>query len=200
LQIEVYANALPTSISMFVKGATKQTLMENFEEDKTIEFHMKGCKEGQASLVRKESQPSPSRGLLLTRPSGEPTDQNPNKGNGDIEDLQRLVNKLSSEIIDVKRSAGEGNQGQNPYNPFFKINHPFKSIEIPPTYLNIDLGNVAFDYFCTNHQENHSERECPQWIHAMNLVADRFLDEVLLTEQSSILAMNIVNQEEVDPP
>jgi hypothetical protein len=72
LQIEVYANALLASISMFVKRATKKTLAENFEEAKMIEFHMKGCKEGQAFLVRKESQPPPRRGLLLTRPSGTP--------------------------------------------------------------------------------------------------------------------------------
>jgi hypothetical protein len=44
LQIEVYVNALPASISMFVKRATKPTLAENFEEAKTMEFQMKGCK------------------------------------------------------------------------------------------------------------------------------------------------------------
>jgi hypothetical protein len=44
LQIEVYANALPTSISMFVKRATKQTLVKIFEEAKMIEFHMNRCK------------------------------------------------------------------------------------------------------------------------------------------------------------
>ena len=38
LEIEVYANALPTSISMFVKTDAKITLTENFEEAKTIEF------------------------------------------------------------------------------------------------------------------------------------------------------------------
>ena len=38
LQIEVYANTLPTYISMFVKRAAKRTLAENFEEAKTIEF------------------------------------------------------------------------------------------------------------------------------------------------------------------
>ena len=69
-QIEVYANALQTSISMFVKRATKPTLAENFEEAKTIEFQMKGCKEGQVSLAKKEVQPPRRRGLLLTRPPG----------------------------------------------------------------------------------------------------------------------------------
>ena len=53
LQIEVYANALPASISMFVKRVAKHTLAENFEEAKMIEFQMKGCKEGQISLTKK---------------------------------------------------------------------------------------------------------------------------------------------------
>jgi hypothetical protein len=44
LQIKVYSNALPTSISMFVKRAAKLTLAENFEEAKMIEFQMKGFK------------------------------------------------------------------------------------------------------------------------------------------------------------
>jgi hypothetical protein len=174
LQIEVYANALPASISMFVKRVAKATLAENFEEAKMIEFQMKGCKEGQVSLVKKEVQPPPRRGLLLTRPPGKQTEQGPEKGSGDIEYLQRMVKKLSNEIIDMKRSAGEGNQGQRPYKPFFKRNPPFKAIEPPPTNLNIDLGNVASDSFCTYHQEKHSERDCPQWVHAMNLMANGF--------------------------
>ena len=33
-QIEVYVNALPVSIYMFVKRAAKRTLVENFKEDK----------------------------------------------------------------------------------------------------------------------------------------------------------------------
>jgi hypothetical protein len=114
--------------------------------------------------------------------------------------MQRMVKKLSNEIIDMKRSAGEGNLGQSPYNPFFKRNPSFKAIEPPPTNLNIDLGNVTSDSFCTYHQENHSERNFPQWVHAMNLMANRFLDEVSLTEQPSSSAINSVDQEDIDPP
>jgi hypothetical protein len=200
LQIKVYANALPSSISMFVKRVAKQTLVENFEEAKTIEFQMKGCKEGQVSFVKKEIQPPPKRGLLLTRPPGKQAEQTPNKGNGDIEYLQCMVKKLSNEIIDMKRTAGEGNQGQRPYKPFFKRNPSFKAIEPPPTNLNIDLGNVTFDFFCTYHQENHSERDYPRWVHAMNLMENQFLDEVSLTKQPSSLVMNVADQEEIDPP
>jgi hypothetical protein len=36
--------------------------------------------------------------------------------------------------------------------------------------------------------------------HTMNLMANHFLDEVSLTEQSSSSTMNIVDQEEADPP
>jgi hypothetical protein len=94
LQIEVYVNALPGFISMFVKRVVKATLAENFEEAKTIEFQMKGCKEGQVSLVKKEVQPPPRRGILLTRPPGKQTEQGPKKGSGDIEHLQHMVKKL----------------------------------------------------------------------------------------------------------
>jgi hypothetical protein len=76
----------------------------------------------------------------------------------------------------MKRSVGEGNQGQSPYTPFFKRNPPFKVIEPPPTNLNINLGNVASKSFCTYHKEKHSKRDSPQWVHAMNLMANWFLD------------------------
>jgi hypothetical protein len=75
-----------------------------------------------------------------------------------------------------------------------------KAIDPPPTNLNIDLGDVASDSFCTYHQENHFERDFPQWVHSMNLMAKWFLDEVSLTEQSSDSAVNIVDEEEVDTP
>jgi hypothetical protein len=111
-----------------------------------------------------------------------------------------MINKLSNEIIDMKISVGEGNQGQRPYKPLFKRNPPFKAIEPPPTNLNISLGNVASDSFYTYHQEKHSKRDGPQWVHAMNLMANRFLDEVSLTKKSSGSALSIFDQEEFDPP
>jgi hypothetical protein len=119
LQIKVYANALPASISMFVKRVAKLTLAENFEEEKMIEFQMKGCKEGQVYLVNKESQPPPRRGLLLTRHPRKQTEKAPEKGSGEIEDLKRKVKNLSNEIIDMKRSERKGKQGQRTYKPFF---------------------------------------------------------------------------------
>jgi hypothetical protein len=76
---------------------------------------------------------------------------------------------------------------------FFKQNPPFKEIEPPSANLNIDLGNVASDSFYTYHQENHSKRDFPQWVHAMNLMANRFLDKVSLTKQPSSSVMNVAD-------
>ena len=81
---QVYANSLPTSISMLVKRVSKATLAKKIEEAKNIEFQMKGCKEGQVSLVKKEVQPPPRRGILLTRPLGKKIEQGLENGSGDI--------------------------------------------------------------------------------------------------------------------
>jgi hypothetical protein len=79
LQIEVYANALLASIFIFFKRDCRHTLTENFKEAKKIEFQRKGCKEGQVSLVKKESQPPPRSGLLLTRPLGKKMNKVPKR-------------------------------------------------------------------------------------------------------------------------
>jgi hypothetical protein len=92
---------------------------------------MKGCKEGHVSLVKKESQPPPRRGILLTIPPGKQTKLGPKKGSRDIEDLQRMINKFSNEIVDMKISAGEGNQAQIPYKPFLRETHNSKQLNLP---------------------------------------------------------------------
>jgi hypothetical protein len=170
---------------MFVKRAAKHTLAENFEEAKTIEFQMKGCNEVHISLIKNETQPLPKRGILLTRPLGKQTEQGPEKEGGDLENLQRMIKKLSNEIVDMKRSVGEGNQIQSPYKLFFKSNPPFKAIEPPPPNLNIDLGNVASNSFCTYHQEKHLERDYPHWFHDMNLMANQFLHECSINSRTT---------------
>jgi hypothetical protein len=92
---------------MFVKRVAKHTLAKNFEEAKTIEFQMKGCKEGQISLTKRETQPLPKRGILLTIPPIKQTKLGPDKEGGDLENLLWMIKKLSNEIVDMKRSVGE---------------------------------------------------------------------------------------------
>jgi hypothetical protein len=88
LQIEVYVNALPASISMFDKQAGINTLALNFEEAKKIEFEMKGCRQGQNTLRKKDITP-PKKGLILMRPQTKQLDESKENDSIDMEDLQR---------------------------------------------------------------------------------------------------------------
>jgi hypothetical protein len=125
---------------MFIKRPSKPTLAENFEESKIIEFQMKPCKYSHISLSKKEKQNPPRRGLLLTRPPGKQTEHNKEKDKVDMEILQRMVNKLCKNIVDVKRNTGEGTSNPRTYKPFFRKNTPFKSLDPPLSNLNIYLG------------------------------------------------------------
>jgi hypothetical protein len=67
----------------------------------------------------------------LTRPPRKQTEQGPEKGSGDIEYLQQMIKRLSNEIVDMKISVGEGNQGQRPYKPFLRGIHLSKRLNLP---------------------------------------------------------------------
>jgi hypothetical protein len=137
---------------------------------------------------------------LLTWPPGKQIEQSIEKDNADMESLQRMVKKLSNEIVDMKRNVGEGTSIPSPYKPFFRKPPPFKAIEPPPANLNIDLGEVASDSYCNYHQEHHSEKDFPQWVNVMNLLANRFLDGCSLTEQSNDHTSNTTENEVSEPP
>jgi len=112
---------------------------------------------------------------LLTRTPDKQDEHDFEEDNVDMESLQRMVKKLSNEIVDMKRNVGEGTSNPRHYKPFFKKPSLYKAIEPPPTNLNIDLGEVASDSFCNYHQEHHSEKDFPQWVNAMNLLANCIL-------------------------
>jgi hypothetical protein len=85
---------------------------------------MKGCKDNQISLSKKETSQTPRRGLMLTRPPGKQVEQHVEKDNTDMESLQRMVKKLSNEIVDMKRNAGKEHQTLGLTNPSSgKIHH-----------------------------------------------------------------------------
>ena len=48
----------------------------------------------------------------------------------------------------------------------------------PPTHgpSAMNLTEVGMENFCTFHQQPHSERNFPQWIHSMTLVMNQLLD------------------------
>jgi hypothetical protein len=78
---------------------------------------MKGCKESQISLGRKETT-QPKRGLLFSRPQGKKPLESNEKDTTDMESLQRMIKKLSNEIMDMKRNVGEGSSYSNTLQTF----------------------------------------------------------------------------------
>lgn len=57
----------------------------------------------------------------------------------DMESMQRKNKRLSGELIDTKKSFGEGTSNKKPYTPLFRRSLPPRAIELPPTNLNIYL-------------------------------------------------------------
>ena len=70
-----------------------------------------------------------------------------------LENLHRVINKLTNKIIDVRRFIGEGFSNQKPYQNLFRRLAENKPLELPPTLsnLNFELDDVAQDNFCTYH-------------------------------------------------
>ena len=49
----------------------------------------------------------------------------------------------------------------------------------PPNLASINITEIGGDNFCTFHQQPHSEKKCPQWLHSMTSVMNKLLDPEL---------------------
>ena len=94
-----------------------------------------------------------------------------------------MFKKLSNNIVDLKRNAGEGMSNPRPYKYLFRKKSPYKSIEPTLANLNIKLGEVVSDSYFNYQQEHNLEKDFIKWVNAMNLLANHFLDVYSLTEQ-----------------
>ena len=76
----------------------------------------------------------------------------------DMESMQRLIKKLTNDIIDLKNNKGEGTK---PFKPFLKKKTD-STPQIPVT-SGINLEDYAMENYCHTHHVNHSERTCPEF-------------------------------------
>ena len=70
----------------------------------------------------------------------------------------------------------------------------------PPTKFGINKHNRSGgDNFCTFHQQLHSEKKCPQWLHSMTLVMNRLLDPKLTKDSGQEENKNqIIEKQDID--
>ena len=81
-----------------------------------------------------------------------------------MDSMQRMIKQLKNEIIDLKKSKGEG---KKPFNPFIKKRTITDTPpQIPPT-SGINLEEYAMDNFFHTHHANHSDKTCPLFINSL---------------------------------
>jgi hypothetical protein len=98
ISIELYTSGLPMSMEMFVKNAEKSTLEEAFQEALKVEKNMMSLKGNPGEESSKDKGKSKE---IVSKPP----EEKKNYDSMDMESLQRIVKKLSNEMIDLKKSG-----------------------------------------------------------------------------------------------
>jgi hypothetical protein len=75
--------------------------------------------------------------------------------------MQRVIEKLTNDIIDLKKNKGEG---KKPFKTFMEKRTNFVR-QIPPI-LGINIEDYAMENYCRTHHANHSKRTCPEFINS----------------------------------
>jgi len=121
----------------------------NLDEDGTIEMDLSSYDQHPHS---EETSSAGKKPLLLTKW----LEKEPN----DIENMVKLVRKLSNEVVYLKKNVDEGYSRPITFYPFFKKNNnPPIPPEAPQVTLNINISGKYNQY--SYHQKNHSEKTCP---------------------------------------
>jgi hypothetical protein len=120
LVIAYYTKALHQSIAIWVKRSKKATLVEAFEEATQIEKDILSLKDSSSNETENTSS-SKKKIEILPRPTQNKTQPE----NSELENLTKVVQKLSNQVIDIKRSTEEASSSKGPYRPPFR--KPFQT-------------------------------------------------------------------------
>ena len=108
--VSYYAKALHHTATMLVKRSKNNTLLESFEEAVLIENDMFSLKDNTNPKTKSNSS-SKKKIEILTKPPSNKKDQEPI----DMEILQKSFQKLSNQVVDLKRAAEEGSSRKGIY-------------------------------------------------------------------------------------
>jgi hypothetical protein len=135
LIIAYYTKALHQSIAIWVKRSKKATLLEAFEEAIQIEKDILSLKDSSSNETETSSS-SKKKIEILPRPTQSKTQPE----NSDLENLTKVVQKLSNQVIDLKRSTEEASSSKGPYKPPFR--KPFPTNRPNPTTEGLNLESL----------------------------------------------------------
>jgi hypothetical protein len=138
LVIAYYTKALHQSIAIWVKRSKKATLLEAFEEAAQIEKDILSLKDSSSNEVETVSS-SKKKIEILPRPTQNKTQPE----NSDFENLTKVVQKLSNQVVDLKRSTEEASSSKGPYKPPFR--KPFQTNRPNPNPEGMNLESLQYD-------------------------------------------------------
>jgi ribonuclease HI len=137
LVIAYYTKALHQSIAIWVKRSKKATLVEAFEEATQIEKDILSLKDSSTNETENTSA-SKKKIEILPRPTQNKTQPE----NSELENLTKVVQKLSNQVIDIKRSTEEASSSKGPYRPPFR--KPFQTNRPNPNPEGMNLESLQY--------------------------------------------------------
>jgi hypothetical protein len=135
LIIAYYTKDLHQSIAIWVKRSKKATLLEAFEEASQIEKDILSLKDSTSNETETSSS-SKKKIEILPRPTQSKTQPE----SSDLENLTKVVQKLSNQVIDLKRTTEEASSIKGPYKPPFQ--KPFPTNRPSPTTEGLNLESL----------------------------------------------------------
>jgi hypothetical protein len=137
LVIAYDTKSLHQSIAIWVKISKKATLLEAFEEAMQIEKDILSLKDSSSNETETFSS-SKKKIEILPRPTQNKTQPE----NSDLENLTKVVQKLSNQVVDLKRSNEEASSSKGPYKPPFR--KPFPTSQPNPNHKGLNLESLQY--------------------------------------------------------
>jgi hypothetical protein len=135
LVIAYYKKALHQSIAIWVRRSKKATLVEAFEEATQIEKDILSLKDSSSNET--ENTPSSKKKIEILPM---PIQNKAQPENSKLENLTKVVQKLSNQVIDIKRSTEEASSSKGPYRPPFR--NPFQTNRPNPNPEGMNLESL----------------------------------------------------------
>jgi hypothetical protein len=146
LIVAYYTKALHQNIAIWVKRSKKATLLEAFEEASQIEKDILSLKDNICNEAETTSS-SKKKIEILPRPPQNKTQSD----SSDLENLQKVIQKLSNQVIDLKRSAEEASSSKGPYKPPFRKPFPTNRPNSNSEGLNLESLQFAIQTILEAH-------------------------------------------------
>jgi hypothetical protein len=119
LIVAYYTKDLHQNVAIWVKRSKKATLLEAFEEASQIKKYILSLKDNLSNEA--EITPSSKKKIeILPRPPQTKTQSE----SSDLESLQKVIQKLSNQVVDLRRSVEEASSSKGTYKPPFRKSFP----------------------------------------------------------------------------